>query len=640
MNKYRILYVEDNPTDFEMVKAILEEADMLEEIRQVEKKEELEQAFENFAFDLLLTDYSLPVFHGLEAIRITKERFPYKPIIMITGNLPDELAVDVIKKGAWDYVLKENVYRLIPSIEAVIERQLMVREKTQALEALKEREENYRVLAEASPYAIVVHTNGKVLYHNRKALSIFSQVESNSEIALDDFVDPKYTQIIEKRLHELHFDIKNIGTSQLKYNNFKNEEITFEVTSSPVQFNKIPAAQVIFRDISGQKKLEDEIIKAKEKAEESDRLKTAFLENLSHEIRTPLNGIIGFASLLKIKEISEVEKINFLNTIEDSANLLMVIIEGLIEISKIEAGHTDIRLAEFNLNEIINELFIFFNDGTRYKNFPILLSASKGERNEDAFIISDKSRIKQIFNNLLSNAFKFTSSGRIDFGYKYLPNDKIRFYVKDTGIGIPESAGDTIFERFRQLDNSNTRKFGGTGLGLTISRAIVNSLKGNIWYESIPDQGSTFYFEIPIKHIADGKPEERNHAKQIVYHWNQMKVLIAEDELSNFILLKHILSKTGISITHVENGKQVLEVLKKGEKFDLLLLDIKMPVLDGIQTAKLIRQNKYKIPILAQTAYAMADDREKCLEAGCDDYLTKPIKTKELLSKINDLISN
>jgi PAS domain S-box-containing protein len=639
MTKYRILYVEDNPTDFEMVKAILDEADMLDEIRRVEKKDELLLAFENFAFDLVLTDYALPVFHGLEVISITKDKFPDKPVIMITGNLPDEIAVDIIKKGAWDYVLKENVYRLIPSIKAVMERQQIIREKTQALEALKEREENYRILAESSPFGIIVHAKGKILYHNQRAISLFKEKGSFVGVKLNEFIHPDYAKIVEERLKKLYLGKENLGTAELRFFNSQKEEIVIEVASSPIHFNKIPSAQVIFNDISERKKMEAEIIRAKEKAEDSDRLKTAFLENLSHEIRTPLNGIIGFASLLKIRGISEEEKINYINIVEDSGNLLMAIIEDLIEISKIEAGQTDIRLKEFNVNEVINDLFIFFNDGAKYKDSPILLGTSKGERNEDAYIVSDKSRIKQIFNNILSNAFKFTLSGRVDFGYKFNQDDKILFFVKDTGIGIPETAKDSIFERFRQLDNSSTRQFGGTGLGLTISKAIVNALNGKIWYESRPGQGSEFYFEIPIKRILAAKTEPQDEDKDTLYKWSHLKVLVAEDELSNFMLLKHVLNKTGISITHVENGEEVLETLKKDDQFDILLLDIKMPVLNGIETAKLIRQKEYKIPILAQTAYAMTDDRTKCIEAGCDDYVTKPIKAKELLSKINDLLS-
>ena len=639
MTKYRILYVEDNPTDFEMVKAVLEEADMLDDIKRVEKKEELLQAFEDFSFDFVLTDYALPVFHGIEAIRVTKERFPDMPIIMITGNLPDEIAVDVIKKGAWDYVLKENVYRLIPSIKSVMERRQMMKERSQALEALKEREENYRILSESSPFGILVHAHGRILYHNKKALSIIQEKNSIVGIKLDEFIHPEFSKLFQTRLKELYKGKGDGKPVEMRFFNSKKEEFIIEVASSPIYFNKVPAAQVIFHDISERKKMEAEIIKAKEKAEDSDRLKTAFLENLSHEIRTPLNGIIGFASLLKIKGLSEEEKLNYINIVEDSGNLLMAIIEDLIEISKIEAGQTDIRMTEFNVNEIVNDLFIFFNDGGKYKNSPILLGTSKGSTNEDAFIVSDKSRIKQVFNNLLSNAFKFTLSGRVDFGYKFIQNDKIQFFVKDTGIGIPENAGDVVFERFRQLDNSTTRQFGGTGLGLTISRAIVKALGGKIWYESRLGQGSVFSFEIPVKRMLPAKAEIKDEEKDDSYDWSHLKVLVAEDELSNFILLKHILNKTGISVTHVENGEEVVETLKNENDFDILLLDIKMPVLNGIETARLLRQNKNEIPILAQTAYAMTDDRTMCLEAGCNDYVTKPIKAKELLSKIAELIS-
>jgi len=641
MAKYNIIYIEDNPTDYEMVKAILEEKDLLKEMVRVEKKEELIKAMDSFVFDIVLTDYSLPVFHGLEAMRIVIEKFPEKPIIMITGNLPDEIAVDVIKQGAWDYVLKENVYRLVPSIKAVMERVQMIKEKAQTLEALKEQEENYRILAESSPYGIVVHSKGKVLYHNKKAAEIFAEREGFLGIDLAEYLHPEYKDVVLSRMEKLYAGKEVSEPVELIYYNSNKKEVMIEIASSPIFYNKVPAAQVIFHDISERKRMELELIKAKEQAEESDKLKTAFLENLSHEIRTPLNGMIGFVSLLKFKGIDESEKINYLDLIEESGNHLLSIIDDLIEISKIEAGQTDIRQSEFNLNELINDIFNFYNEMPKYQDSEIILGSVKGLTDKEAFVVSDKSRITQVFYNLLSNAFKFTASGRIDFGYTFVKKDRIRFFVKDTGIGIPSGSEEIIFERFRQLDVSTTRQYGGTGLGLTISRAIVEALRGRIWYESVSDQGSEFFFELKLKRISKTtEPEPEKTEENIECNWSSKKVLVAEDEFSNFVLIKHILKQTDIQITHVENGLEALKELEGKNSFDIVLLDIKMPVMDGEETIKKIREKEMDIPVIAQTAYAMIDDGTRCLNAGCNDYITKPLKTVELLSKMGAFLNS
>ncbi len=638
MEKYSILYVEDNPTDFEMVKAILEEGELIHELRRVEKREEFIDAITTSRFDLILTDYSLPVFHGLEAIKIAGQLCPQKPIIMITGTLPDEVAVDVIKKGAWDYVLKENIYRLIPSINSAMERLQMQREKSAALEALKEREENYRKLAESSPYGIIVHAGGEVVYHNKQALVILSEDEGISldGIRLVDYVHPDYLDLVVSRMKVLYNGKGDDKPVELKFLNSKKEEILLEVASSPITFKGIPSGQVIFRDIAERKRMENDLIRAKEKAEESDRLKTAFLENLSHEIRTPLNGIIGFTSLLKIDDISQEDKLNYIQIVEESGLHLLTIIDDLIEVSRIEANQVELHPEEFNLNNLLDELLTFFTESIRFKESPVILSLTKTLKDDQSFVSADKARIRQVLFNLLSNAHKFTSIGRIDFGYEKSKKDRIQFYVKDTGIGIPENALQIVFERFRQADESTTRKYGGNGLGLTISKGLVEAMGGKIWLSSRENQGSEIYFEIPLKtFIAKGKKGSDLVIGNNTYNWKGKKILVAEDELSNFYLLKHILDKTEAEIIHVTSGDEVLDKLSEDHNFDLLLLDIKMPGMDGLMTIKTLRERKILLPVIAQTAYAMSQDRERCLRAGCDEYITKPIRAAELLGKID-----
>ncbi|MFW5645470.1 MAG: response regulator, partial [Bacteroidota bacterium] len=398
MKKLRILYVEDNHTDFEMVKAILEDRELVEVMYRTDKKEEFLLVLKREKIDLILTDYSLPSFHGLEVIQLSRENFPDIPVIMVTGNLSDEIAVDVIKKGAWDYVLKENVYRLIPVIQSTMTRLLMKKEKDVALQTLKESENNYRILSESSPYGILVHMRGRVFYHNRQAARLITGSEDGGflGIKLVDHIKSEHKEELLLRMQKLYNGEKIEGHRELPFINLKGQKLILEIASSPITFHGYPAAQVIFSDIAGRKKAEKELLIAKERAEESDRLKTAFLENLSHEIRTPLNGILGFANLLKYEEVTEEQKLNYIKIIEDSGKYLVNIIDDLIEVSRIETGQFELRKEVFNLNDLLHELFIFFDENEKYTSQPVLLSKTHPFDQKKALIYSDKNRLKQV----------------------------------------------------------------------------------------------------------------------------------------------------------------------------------------------------------------------------------------------------
>ncbi len=644
IEKYKIIYVEDNPTDYEMVKAILEEEDVLEWMICVEKKDELLDAISQNDFSLILTEYSLPLFHGFEVINIALEYCPDKPIIMITGSLPDEIAIDTIKKGAWDYVLKQNIYRLLPAIRSVMDKKRILEEKISAQKAVKESEENYRALAENSPYGIVVHAENVVKYHNKKALEIFGFSTTLSLIGhnIMEFIHPAFYENVKSRIIKLYSRESLTDFFEEVFVNSEGVELEVEVSSSSINFNGIPAAQVIFRDISERKKMEKLLIEAKIKAEESDKLKTSFLENLSHEIRTPLNGIIGFTNLLKLKTANESDQEKYLQLIEDSGLHLLNIINDLIDISKIEAGQIDIQKEKFNLNLLMDELFVFFNDSSRYKKHPVTLGLVKALPDDESFIHTDPLRLKQILINLLGNSFKYTNEGRIDFGYEPENKNSVRFFVKDTGIGIPDSAQNIIFNRFRQVDESSTRKYEGSGLGLSICEGLVRAMNGKIWFTSRLGQGSEFFFSIP-EELFSGSIEnirKSGRARKLVNNLSKYTILLAEDEESNSMLIEHLLKPSGIKVVHVKNGRDAMKILEKNRDFNLALLDIKMPEIDGLELAKWIRNQGIKIPLIAQTAYAMVDDKEKCLAAGFSDYIVKPIKVDVLLNMINSYLSN
>ena len=642
MERYRFLYVEDNPTEFEMVKALLEDAGILESIKLVENKKDFLKELNSKTYHLILTDYDLPLIHGLEVLQIATSEDASVPVIFITETFDDDTVTEVLRKGAYDYVLLQNIYRLPAAIRNTMAKKRMEDDRDATLIRLKESEENYRILAESSPYGIIVHNAGKLIYYNRQAIKIF-RADQNTDYTgrnILDFLHPEYYEVVKERTRNLYKGISYPDFFQEIFVNPDGELIQVEVASTAIVYNGEPSAQVIFTDISERKKMEQELIMAKEKAEETDKLKTSFLENMSHEIRTPLNGIIGFSTLLKYKTLDEKDRIKYLDVIEQSGKHLLNIINDLIEISRIESGHIDIRKEIFNLNTLLDDLFVFFSKSAQMRISPVLVSLQKDAPDDFSCVITDPSRLKQILINLLNNALKFTSKGSIDFGYEKKDEKIIQFFVKDSGIGIPDNAKEYIFERFRQADDTKTREFGGAGLGLTISKGLVDILGGNIWFESEYEQGTSFYFTLPLsfKSCEVSKSDSDGDVIKDI-DWTGNSILIAEDEQSNFILLKHILKPTGISVTRAENGLEVMHLLDKDERaFDVILMDIKMPEMDGLETIKRIRKKKYNIRAIAQTAYAMTDDRQKCINAGFDEYITKPLKTEELLKLLSKFI--
>jgi len=379
------------------------------------------------------------------------------------------------------------------------------------------------------------------------------------------------------------------------------------------------------------KKAEQDIKKALKKAEESDNLKTAFLNNMSHEIRTPLNGIMGFSSLLDDGGISDEERRYYTRIIHQNGNQLTSIIEAIISIATIEAGLEVIRESQLNINTLFGDLFNHYNTLTDQQ--AVLLNYKTTLTPNQAVIYTDEGKLKQILNNLIGNAVKFTDSGQIEFGCT-LVNNLLQFYVSDTGLGIHPDNHEIIFERFRKVNPDRKREFGGNGLGLTISKAYIELLGGKIWLESVPHKGSVFYFTIPFKPV---NPEMLD-VPAVVAKPKASKsktLLVAEDEYSNFQFLEVILLREEHHIIHVLNGKEAIEACHNNPEIDMVLMDLKMPEMDGFIATKIIKEQRPDLPVIAVTAYALSGDKEKALNAGCDEYIAKPIRKLELLALIN-----
>ncbi|HAF27664.1 MAG TPA: hypothetical protein DCG75_01330 [Bacteroidales bacterium] len=386
-----------------------------------------------------------------------------------------------------------------------------------------------------------------------------------------------------------------------------------------------------------------ELLEAKEKAEESDRLKSAFLANMSHEIRTPMNAIIGFSDLLTDPDLTSDQKHELINHINKNSNTLVYLIDDIIDIAKIEAGQLKINKTECNINQILSDVYQSFIETNSIKeDGPVKLKLEKGIQNDNFTIHTDPVRFQQILINLIGNSLKYTELGYVECGYQVktdTTNSYLEFYVKDTGIGIPKSKHKHIFERFSKIEDSKTKLYRGTGLGLTITKNLVEMLGGKIWLESEEQKGSTFYFTIPVEEFKGQASDTQEKTIDIIKNWQNNTILIAEDEDSNYRVLQMALKRTNINILRAENGKQAIDICKANKKISLVLMDLKMPEINGIDATKEIKKFRPDLTIIAQTAYAMAEDRKLTQEAGCSDYLAKPIKAKELISTLNKYLN-
>ncbi len=397
------------------------------------------------------------------------------------------------------------------------------------------------------------------------------------------------------------------------------------------QNGKLFGTEGLVRDISERKKAEllikvkneelrqtnDELIAAKEKAEESDRLKTSFLLNMSHEIRTPMNAIIGFSKMLNNPELGDEKRKSFVSIIVNSTNQLLSIVNDILTISSVETKQEKLNIQKVCINSIIVELLAIFRTQAFNQNISFYGKQQLTDRQSE--IYSDKTKIIQILSNLITNAFKFTYQGFIEFGYQ-LKNEYLEFYVKDSGIGIETEMQEKIFERFRQANESINKRYGGTGLGLAISKAFTELLGGRIWVQSELDKGATFYFTIPYTPVHEiDKTNSPN-----IQNLNYPTVLVAENDESNFLLIEELLSDMNLKLIHAKDGKEAVEICHTNSKIDLVLMDIKMPIMNGHEAAKILKECKPDLPIVAQSAYALEHERA-IFEGIFDDYLTKPI---------------
>ena len=521
-----------------------------------------------------------------------------------------------------------------------------ITEKKIVSNILRKKEQEFKVLIENTP-DIIARFNKKL-----KCIYVNPAIEKELNIPPKELIG---RTIIETNIPN-HTARKMTETLQKVFDQGIEMDLEFTIPFSDQEVKTLYSRIVpefsddgqvesllsITRDISEFKRIQKELIASKTKAEESDKLKSAFLANMSHEIRTPMNAIIGFSELLGARDLSRDQQMQYINLIQSSGNNLLRLIDDIIDIAKIEAGELSIRKTDCHIGQIMWELYYTYDEAFRASSInPVELRLTTPDSSSSDEIVSDPSRLKQVLSNLITNAIKFTDDGYIEIGYKYIKNNQVEFFVKDTGVGIPKDYLDIIFDRFRQIDNTLSRKHGGTGLGLTISKNMVKLLGGDIRVTSVENKGSEFRFTIPIgkkKSVRIKKPEPAVIIAEEFPNWENKVILIAEDEDTNFSFLQEALHRTNAYLLRAKTGNEAIELFKRNS-IDVILMDIKLPEKNGLLATKEIRRKSNTVPIIAQTAYAMEEDREKCIQAGCNDYITKPIKQAILISALSKYIT-
>jgi PAS domain S-box-containing protein len=506
-----------------------------------------------------------------------------------------------------------------------------------AEKAIAQKDIHYKNLTDISPVGIFrTRSDGYTTFVNQKWSEI-SGIPSYNAKGWDwiNAVHPDDRPLLQKEW-DISREEKRIAKANYR---FVMDDGTFKWVLGQVvpeynNQNELIGFIGTITDISDLKSIQKELRLLRDKAEESNRLKSAFLANMSHEIRTPMNGILGFASLLKQSNLTIEAQNNYIDIIEKSGLRMLNIINDIISISKIESGLVEVHTKEFNINEQQEYLNTFFKPEAEAKGLTLTYTSSL--TTEEAVICTDQDKFMSIYTNLIKNAVKYTEKGSIEFGYAR-KKKHLEFYVMDTGIGIDFDRQEAIFERFIQADIEDKMARQGAGLGLSITKAFVEMLGGRIWVESSIDKGSKFFFSIPFE-ASEEEIDDPEDLFQDQHNFNQLKdlnILLVEDDDISAMLISIMLKNSKCNLTRAHNGIEAVDICKKKSDIDFVLMDVRMPLMDGYEATHQIRKFNKDLIIVAQTAHALSSDREKSMEVGCNEHLSKPIMRDELFAIIN-----
>ncbi len=638
-NKARkILVLEDEPAHADAIKRHLSDNETYFLITVAGTLSEFNQIVSNLNPDIVIADINLPDGSAMSILKGDLESQPW-PVLIMTSFGDEEVAVRAIKSGALDYIVKSP--EAFANIRHVVKRNLR---EWRNIQKSRESERKFRVLFETMDQGVVyLDSSGIITAANLAAERITGY--TLEEMQDMPFFNPGPWLNIQDDGSFIHCETHPAVTALrsgiavrdrvMGIQNPKNNKFVWMLVTAVPQFRHKSSDpyQVFttFTDISQLKQAEVELLEAKKKAEESDRLKSAFMANMSHEIRTPMNGILGFADLLKTPELSGESHKMYIDAITQSGKRMLDIINDLIDISRIESGQTEIRNENTEIPVLIREIILFFRPEADKKG--IYLRSQNELSGESSIVVTDKTKVAQVVTNLIKNALKFTPrESIIEVGSRLHDDRNILIYVKDTGMGVRKELQSKIFERFRQGDGADFQE--GVGLGLAISKAYVEMLGGRIGLESEPGKGSVFFFTLPVS--GNAKPElpfTEDQASGVETVSGQC-ILVAEDDDLSYILLKEALTRANIITCRAKTGREAVDLVKSKDNISLILMDIKLPELNGMDATREIKKLKPEIPVIAQSAYISQSDIRTAIEAGCDDYITKPIDIRLLLNKI------
>jgi PAS domain S-box-containing protein len=630
--KLYALFLEDVKKDTEILQEMLTDEGFDIQMDIVETEYEYVSKLKQNNYDIIFADFTLPNFNGQEALELAKMICPNIPFICISGTIGEDRAVELLKQGATDYVLKDRMERLAFATKRALEAVVHLSKFRQTeIELQTNRRLLQTIINNALDSIYIKDTKGRYILFNEAAEKAIGKT-ATEVIGKDDryifsAAEAKMTMEIDKKVIEGGVPI----TSEESFTLIDGNVHYFNIIKCPMfdDSGKPSGLFGIARDITERKQMELSLLEAKEKAEVSDRLKTAFLQNISHEIRTPMNAIIGFSQLLDSAEYPDERRSEFTTIIQNSSHQLLSIVNNIITISSLEINQEKLTVTSVSIDSIFIDLLALFKQQALDKN----ISLHAHHHLKGTIIYTDGTKITQILTNLINNALKFTEKGSIEFGYIIKTNKEpaeIEFYVKDSGIGIKDESHTLIFERFCQADKDIQQTYGGTGLGLSISKGFIELLGGKIWVESELDKGSSFYFTIPYNPIG----ENNKMSSKTDHGLNIKTILIAEDDDYNFRYINEILIAMNVHSIHAKDGNETVEICKANPNIDLILMDIKMPKMDGHTAAKLIKEFRPDLPIIAQTAYALEHEKQKYSGTVFADYITKPINREELKCKI------
>ncbi len=587
-------------------------------------------------------------YHNIENFNLSSISKSLATPITLFGKPSGSLSVSYVDNLLFIGIHEQNLINAYgKKISRITESFISLQELKNEREKAIEFENKFRQIAENIDEVFWLRTDSEMIYVSPSFEKIWGvpceKIYENLQMFTAN-VHPEDKALVQGIFHSNEFIEKGLFEYEYRILRCENQVRWVNTKTVPILDD---SGQIIkrvgtARDITELKERLQELIQAKEKAEESNKLKSAFLANMSHEIRTPMNGILGFATLLKEPHLFDNEQREYVEIIEKSGTRMLNIINNIVDISKIESGLMEVNQTSTNIIEQLEYVYTFFKPETDKKR--LLLFLKKSLSTAEAIITTDREKVYAILINLVKNAIKYTNEGMIEIGCKIVktPGDaSLQFYVKDTGIGIPANRQVAVFERFIQADIADVNAFQGAGLGLSIAKAYIELLGGRIWLESEEGKGSTFFFSIPYTPLkydesTDLKLVEVDEIKGTI---GKLKILIAEDDETSQRLMAIAMKPYCIEIFEAKTGVAAVEICRKNPDIDLILMDIQMPDLNGYDATRQIRQFNKNVIIIAQTAFGLSGDREKAIEAGCDDYIAKPIIRSELIAVINKQIS-